>query len=109
VAKKRYNASEPDEVRKETERLKEGADSDIIKLGNLLNHYAFREYVWNKMAFCGIFDAGYREGANLLYFYEGKRTVGQVMMNEILTHYPKQFTLMQTEAMQRDKEREDLE
>ena len=106
MAKKKQVLDEQDAFDEAVVEQKVLDEREIVKLGNLLNNYAFREYMWNRLAKCGIFDAGYREPASLLYYYEGRRTVGQEMLNEVLTHFPKMFTLMQVEANKRATERD---
>jgi len=105
--KQAFDINNPQHVKERNADLEFEQDSAADELIRLLDTYTGRAYIWRYISYCEVFSSSYR-GEDELHktlFREGKRAVGQMMVNEILTHYPKAFTLMQSEAAKRDKER----
>ena len=103
----KYSASDKEAIEKRTTKIRSEEERQVLELGRLLNMYEGRAYIWRIMSECGIFSNSYAGDVNDTLFNEGRRKIGLVMLTEVLTHFPKAFTLMQTEATQRNKERED--
>lgn len=101
------NTGDEAAVREAQRRAKEDLDKETIELQDLLNNYKFRKYLWNKMSACGIFDGGFTGDPYLTQYNEGKRVIGLSILQEVLTAAPRQFTLMQSEAQQREREAEE--
>lgn len=104
---KRQDVGDETQVKERQRQVLSKTERQVIELGNILNSYPMRKYIWDKIAACGVFDSSFTGEAETTFFREGKRAIGLLMLTEILTHYPKQFTLMQSEAIQRSKEEND--
>lgn len=53
-----------------------------------------RRYIWKILERCGIFRSGFVGGTEQLFFLDGRRDIGQQVLNDILNVDPFIFTQM---------------
>ena len=72
---------------------------DVAELRELLKLRAFRRFVWNHLAYCGIDDGVYFGDAEAAVFADGKRSAGRMMRSTIMKENPEAYILMMQEQL----------
>ena len=101
--KRAVNLNDQASLAEHNNQAEDQASAEARQLIQMLDSYPGRAYIWRLLERCGVFSSGYQgEGQPFdAIFRDGRRSVGQEVLTEILTHYPRAFTLMQTEAVSR--------
>ncbi len=73
------------------------------RLATVLNSYEGREFVWNLLSWCKIYEVAPLDKEEIVRF-EGRRDVGLFVWNKCFTSSPGAYNLMQQEARSRDSE-----
>lgn len=75
----------------------------------VLHSYEGRAFYWRLLSKCGIYKTSFT-GDNTTFFNEGMRQIGLWALEEVFTHSPESFAIMQAEAAARDiKYKSDLQ
>lgn len=78
--------------KKATEQFK------LEELQQLLSQRPFRDWLWELLTFCRIYDSGFHSDPHFMAFQSGKREVGLRVLAEISKANPKIYSQMQIEA-----------
>ena len=73
------------------------------RLGIILDLYEGREFVWNLLSWCKIFESAPLDTGEIIRF-KGRRDVGLYVWHKCFTSSPEVYNLTQKEAQQRDSE-----
>ena len=102
MAKKEiYDATNPEHIERRRQEVAENLAKQQEGLRKILDTYHGRAYIWRQLAECGVFKTSFTGDAEHTFFNEGRRDIGIKMLEEVLTISPKAFTLMQSEAVDR--------
>jgi len=94
--KKPYTANSTDEksIESSKKRVSQKKLLEESDVKSVLELDSGRRYVWRLLERCGIFRSGYVGGSEQLFFIEGRRDIGQKILNDILEIDPIIFTRM---------------
>lgn len=86
---------------KEEERLTRAREIELDEFRQLLNHKAFRSFLWRLMEHCKTFNSEVVNDPIILAAHSGLRNAGMWVFREIEEADEKAFTRMMTEAKER--------
>ena len=76
---------------------------------HMLDEYDGRQVLWSILESCGIYRSSFSQSSKQMAFNEGRRTVGLLVLNQVLTVAPNAYNLMRNEAQEREKRRAKLD
>lgn len=86
------------------------AETEVADLKLVMSTPEGRRNTWRTLAKCGVHRQSYVPDSNGTAFNEGQRSVGLWLYENLETHCPEQYLLMQREAVQRAQiERREIE
>lgn len=82
---------EQEKIKEEIRRL-EKLEKDDLEF--LLSHKQGRRVIYRYLAFCKVFHSAYSSNQNDMFYYEGRRSVGLKILEDMQKHCPDRFFQM---------------
>ena len=99
------NASDPKQVNKAGRDEKELRRREREDIKFLLADGRGRRFLWKYLSKCGIYKTSFGEGNDRTNYYEGQRSVGLMLLSEILDVDPEGYTKL----IEENREIEDVD
>jgi hypothetical protein len=93
-----FNAADPSQVKEAAKKMKKGDDRHKDDVRRLLALDYGRRILWQLMSRCGVFKADCPINSGELYFKEGQRNVGLMILTDITQADPDAYLQMMKEA-----------
>lgn len=97
-----YDVGNPAEVKERKTKTELSREREIEELRQLLETYGGRSYIWRLLDMCGVYKTSFT-GNSTTFFNEGRRDIGLRILEELFEASPNVYTLMRSEAIERDK------
>lgn len=92
-------------VKKRKTKFQVKREREIEEFRQMLQSPSARAFVWRLLSYCGVFQSLSVLDPHSMAIRSGLRDAGLWVMSEIFDTDPKLFTLMQSEAKERDNAR----
>lgn len=80
-----------------TKRNKRRVQRNADDLVTVLSTPPGRRFVWRLLSECGVFHGSFNESSNRMAFQEGRRDIGLMILNEVITEVPSALDVMRRE------------
>lgn len=85
------------QVRERREKEKFQRETELKDLQNLLSQPAGRRFIWRTLEFCGVYRQSATQSGSWTYFNEGQRSVGNMVLADIMEANADAYILMMKE------------
>lgn len=94
---KTYNAGDEEQVAERTKKGKSGRDRELDDIRFVLSDKRGRRFYWKKLSDCGVFRTSFTGSSNQTCFNEGQRSVGLILLHDLMEADPEKYLLMTNE------------
>lgn len=105
MASRDTNAGDGEQVKKRRTKLELAREKEVANLHKMLGTYEGREFMWRLLSEGSMFHTTFvHEAPHTTSWNEGKRQVALWAYTELFTAKPEAYTMMVSEANQRERE-----
>jgi len=90
------NAADVEQVNTAAQKSESRQDRDANDVREVMNSVRGRRFIWNKLAFCGLYKTSYA-GEHEIFYNEGMRNIGLKILADVSEACPEAYLLMQKE------------
>lgn len=98
-----YDAGDEAQVSKKKTKAQLRREKELEELRQVLSSRAGRSVIWRILGWCGVYDSSFT-GNSTTFFNEGKRKIGQLLIEELAAADKRVYAKMQLEAVDNTEE-----
>lgn len=91
------NAADKEQVKDAAGKEKRGRDREIDDVAHLLADVHGRRFLWRVLEECGVYHQSFNHSGSIMSFNEGKRSVGLLLLRDIMEASPEAYVQMMKE------------